>query len=494
MINMKLIQTTTLFALALGFSNGIMAQEVSYTQGSETNAKLVKQSTLDNFRLGETSYFVTSYMESATMTYYLESYTADGRALSQTKLEIPVGSFNNSFNLDGVVGLGDQAYAFVEHMVKETKKYTLSIRPIESTGKVSSTDTELMSMPFEKVMNSGFYEESVSPDKNTLVICGQLAFDKEQQARFKLAVFDKSLKSVVETEIKLPGEDTKNKQMKVLVANDGSVYLIKRAMNKIGEIVLTAYQVDMSAGTVKEYFIELTEPSYVYTYETALSDNNELIIAGTYYNRATISAGEKKAAGIFFFMNKNKQESVMTNFTLDAPVDNLTARKILVNGNTIYLAAEQFKEERITPPASAAGSTAALDYNYTLIHKNEYVIGIDMDGKRKFELNLPKNFSAHNVDQQYTSAYFISGGKFTMVYNDQRQKFTTESGHGSLIPVVVQITNDGLMQPGVPMIDKIKLPYDRVLYTAKYVQLNDNEIVFLTGKNDIDQYLKLTIR
>lgn len=491
---MKFIQKATTVAFAIGLSSGLMAQEVSYTQGGETAAKLVKHSTLDNFRVGGTNYFVTSYMESATMTYYVESYSDNGSALSQTKLEIPVGSFNNSYNLDGVVGLGDQAYALVEHMVKETKAYTLSIRPIESSGKVSSTDTELMKMSFEKVMNSGFYDANVSPDKNTLVVCGQLPFDKEQEARFKLALFDNSLKSTAETEIKLPGEDTKNKQMEVLVANDGSVYLIKRSMNKIGEIVLTAYQVDVKAGTVKEYLIELTALSYIFTYKTALSDNNELIVAGTYYNRTTVTVGDKKAVGIFFFTNKNKQEAVLSNFPLDTPVDNLTARKILVNGNTIYLAAEQFKEERIDPPASAAGSTAALDYNYTLIHKNEYVIGMDTEGKRKFELNLAKNFSVRNIDHQYVSAYFISGGKFTMVYNDQRQKFTTETEHGSLIPVVVQITNDGLMQPGVPMIEKIKLPYDQVLFTAKYVQLNDSEVAFLTEKNEKSRFLKLTIK
>lgn len=491
---MKLIQKTTLAVLAVCLSTSLEAQEVSFIQGDQTTGKLLKNSTLDNFQLGGTSYFVTRYMESATMTYYVESYSVTGRALAQTKLEIPVGSFNNSFNLDGVVGLGDQAYALVEHMVKETKKYTLSIRPIDANGKVSSTDTELMTMPFEKVMNSGFYESSVSPDKNTLAICGQLAYDKELEARFKIALFDKSLKSVMETEVKLPGEDTKNKQVSVVVANDGSVYLIKRGMNKIGEITLGVYQVDMKSGLVKEYVVELVAPSYIYTYQTTLSDNNELIIAGTYYKRTTVSVGDKKAMGIFFFTNKNKAESVMTNFLLDTPVENLTARKILVNGNTIYLAAEQFKEERIDPPASAAGSTAALDYNYTLTHKNEYVVGMDADGNRKFELNLPKTFTVRNIDHQYVSAYFISGGKFTMVYNDQRQKFTTESEHGSLIPVVVQITNDGLMQPGVPMIDKIKLPYDQVLYTAKYVPLSSNEVVFLTGKDEMSKYLKLTIK
>jgi hypothetical protein len=279
-----------------------------------------------------------------------------------------------------------------------------------------------------------------------------------------------------------------------VVANDGSVYIIKRTMNKIGEIVLAAYQVDMKTGTAKEYTIELTAPSYIYTYETALSANNELIIAGTYYNRTTVTVGEKKANGIFLFTNKNKQEKVMSNFPLDTPVDNLTARKILVNGNTIYLAAEQFKEERIDPPASTAGTSAAFDYHYTLIHKNEYVIGMDLDGKRKFELNLSKDFSVRDIDHQHLSAYFISNGKFTLIYNDQRQKYTTESGYNYLIPVLVQITNDGLMQPGIPFIDKLRLPYEYILNTSKYVQSTDNQINFLMGKNETSKFLKITIK
>ena len=491
---MNLIQKTTVAAMLLACSTNLQAQEVSFTQGGETATMLRKQSTLDNFSVNGNSYFVTSYMESATMTYYVESYSDNGTALIQTKLDVPVGVFNNSYGIDGVVGFGDQAYVLVEHLHKDAGKNTLSIRAIESNGKVNSSETELMVMSFEKMMNSGFYEASVSPDKNTLAISGQLPYVKDQQAKVKLALFDKTLKSTMSTEITLPGEDTKNKQLSVLVANDGSVYILKRSMNKIGEIVLTAYQVDMKAGTAKEYMIELTAPSYIYTYETAISDNNELIVAGTYYNRTTVTVGEKKAAGIFFFTNKNKQEKVMTNFTLDSPVENLTARKILVNGNTIYLAAEQFKEERIDPPASSAGTSAAFDYHYNLIHQNEYIIGMDTDGKRKFELNIPRNFKVRDIDHQYISAYFISNAKFTLVYNDERQKFTTASEHGSLIPSVVQITNDGLMQPGVPFIDKIKLPYDQVLYTSKYVQSTDNQINFLTGKNEMSKFLKVTIK
>jgi hypothetical protein len=109
-------------------------------------------------------------------------------------------------------------------------------------------------------------------------------------------------------------------------------------------------------------------------------------------------------------------------------------------------------------------------------------------------LNLSKDFCVRDIDLKYISAYFISNGKFTIVYNDQRQKYTTESGYNYLIPVLVQITNDGLMQPGIPFIDKLKLPYDYVLNTSKYVQSSDDQLNFLLGKNETSKFLKITLK
>ncbi len=57
-----------------------------------------------------------------------------------------------------------------------------------------------------------------------------------------------------------------------------------------------------------------------------------------------------------------------------------------------------------------------------------------------------KDFTAKDFNKQYLSAYFISNGKFTIVYNDLAKKYTNDAGYGTLIPVLVQITNEGLMQ------------------------------------------------
>jgi hypothetical protein len=242
---------------------------------------------------------------------------------------------------------------------------------------------------------------------------------------------------------------------------------------------------------VEEQSVQLTAPQYVFSYVTGFSESNDFIVAGTTYKRSTVTVGEKKADGIFYFSSKFNATSTSD---LSSPVENLIARKLLMNGNTIYLAAEQFKEEKIDPPASAAGTAAAFDYHYNLIHGGEYVIGLNQDGSKKFELNIGKKFSIRDIDHQYVSAYFICNGNFNIIYNDERQKYTVDSGYNYLIPALVQITNDGLMLPAVPFTEKLKLPYDHVPYTSKYVQLSDNQINLLLNKGERSRILQVKIQ
>jgi hypothetical protein len=72
------------------------------------------------------------------------------------------------------------------------------------------------------------------------------------------------LKKIKEGTINLPGENTKNKSMSQLVANDGTVYLIRKGMTKKGEITLTVYQwLPEKPSEVTEYIIEVVEPNQI---------------------------------------------------------------------------------------------------------------------------------------------------------------------------------------------------------------------------------------
>ncbi|MCW3083381.1 MAG: hypothetical protein JWP12_747 [Bacteroidetes bacterium] len=473
------------------------AQKVTLTKGQPSPVELVKGSDVINFTANGDNYYFTKFYEHAVMNYHLLSYDSKGSYITKTNVEINLGTFNNTYSIDDVVGLGNKAYAMVEHLDKAGGKNTLLARVIDNNGKVSETETEVMSIPFEKIMNSGFNNSASSPDMKTLAVIGEMPFVKEQPATFKVAIYDASLKKTGEGQINLPGENTKNKSMSVAVGNDRTVYIIKKGMTKKGEITLSVYQWSAaSPADVKEYTIAVTEPMQISSYTYTVNDNSEIVVSGLYYERKTLTVGEKQAVGVLYFTNKGKTENLFKTFALDAKVDNLTAEKVLINGNTIFLTAENYKEERITPPPATAGTAASFDYNYDYTHKSDFVIAMDADGNKKFQLELSKDGKARDFDKQLYSAYYICNGKLTVVYNDDIKKYMKDyysNGYTGLIPVLVQITNDGLMQPPIIFKDDIRIDRDFMLYPAFSTQQATNQLSFLEANGQYFKFLGVKV-
>jgi len=489
---MSFLKTSTLSFGIVFAAISLNAQNVTMTTGGQSKTYSHKKAEPVGFTVGGDNYFLTKTFENVTMNYYLECFSSTGSVLAQGKLEINVGVFNNSYGINNIVGLGNSAYVLVEHMEKATGKNTLLARQMNSAGKISTTETELSVIPFEKPMNSGFHNAAVSNDNNVLAVVDELPYVKDQSAKIKIALFDKDLKKTSENTLTIPGEDTKNKNITVAVGNDGTVYLIRKGISKIGEIILNVYQYSASSPSAfKEYSLEMTAPLYFFNYTHSVNANNELVVSGTYYERKTVTVGEKMAVGIFYFTNKGQSEKVFKSFPLDQKVENLTARKVIANGSTVFLCAEIYKEERIDPPAN--GTATSFDYSYNHTHKSEYVIGMDADGNKKFELSMAKDFAARDFNKPYLSGYYICNDKLTVIYNDQARKYTDESGYSSIMPILVQITNDGLMQSPIVFKDKLKIPYNFVLHPSVSVQNATNELTLLLRNNDQSQYMNLKI-
>lgn len=471
-------------------STGISQNLVPSFQGKSKPYKEVKNSEIIGLNADGNSYFFTTWFEQANTQYYLECFNSKGEVTAEKKLEINLGVFNNSFSIDQVISLGGKVYALVEHLDKPAGKKTLLARIIEPSGLISTEELELLSFPFEKTMNSGFNQVITSPDQRTLLAVGELPFVKDQSAKVKLSLFDNVFNKKHELEITIPGEDTKNKTLSAYVANDGTVYLVKRTTTKNGEISLHIIQIDPITAELKEYPLQLAAPQQFYNYTCDVNNENELVICGTIYERKSVQVGEKTATSIFYFVNENKTQSVSKTFLLNSPVENLCSRKILFEGNTIFFTAEQFKEEKITP--TAAASTASFDYNYTYTHKNEYIFGIGTDGSKKFELNLSKDFTASNFDKQYWSTYFLANGKFNIIYNDLSKKYS-DYYEQNITPVLVQINSDGLMGSPILFQNNLKVPYNMTLYPVYFVQNSKDQFSFLLKNMEHSQLMHLRI-
>lgn len=476
---MKFSKTILIILLCCFVINLSMAQKVKVAQGTSISTAAIKQGEAFNFMAGGDAYLIEKHFKDAEMHFYLTCVTPNLGVNFNNYLNIPGGVFGNTYGIDDVFALGDKAYVTVEHLDKKAGMNSLTIRSLGFDGNIATEETPAMNITFEKIMNSGFNHASVSLDKNLLAIVGETPFVKEQPAKFKIAMFDKTLKKTSEAEITMPGENTKNKEMKVLVANDGTVYLIKKTTTNKGEIALTIYQCNTSNVTdVKEYKIEMPAPNNVSSYTYAMNTNNEIIVGGTYYERRTLTVGDPKAMGIFYFTNTGKSTPTFKMSTLDTPAENLKARKIIVNGNTVFLTTEQYKENRETPQPGAP----AFEYNYNYEHKNEYVIGMDAAGTKKFQLQLARDLTARNFDTHLYSGYYLCNGKLTVVYNDNTKKYIPNDTYfGMQLPVLVQITNDGLMQAPVVIKDESKLESGFMLFANSGMQVSENTIIMLAG-------------
>lgn len=181
--------------------------------------------------------------------------------------------------------------------------------------------------------------------------------------------------------------------------------------------------------------------------------------------------------------------------SFDTPINTLESKKILFNDNTVFLAAEQLKETRQDPAPSTAGTPAAFDYNYTFDHGNEYVIGLDFEGNSKFQLEFDQSFSVRNFHQQYQSSYSMLGDKFTIVYNDLANKFLEEGDtcYSSIMPVLVQVSDEGLMTSPVQFKNELKVPYSYTMYPSISIQKNSNQIVMLMKNNDFSKFVNLKV-
>ncbi|MBA3900671.1 MAG: hypothetical protein H0X62_10760, partial [Bacteroidetes bacterium] len=457
------------------------AQDVKITHGGKAPFEITKGSDILNYSMDGNRYYISTYFKNVQMNYDFIGYNNSGENKTSGRLEIHNGVMGNGYFIKEVLPLGNSMYAIIENRNKSTGKNTLLARTISENGFVSKSETELISFPYEKMMNSGTNKASVSPDQKTMAIVSEMPFENKMPAVYKIALFDEHLKEIKSGEITLTEENTKNKNITVLVGNKGAVYIIKKTSTKNGEPALDVVQWTGS-GSIKEYSIDLTPPVYMFSYVFAVNPNDELIISGTYHERKVISAGEKQARGIFYFTNKGMDEKILHTFPLDNAVDNLRAQKVIINNSTVFLVAEQFKETKNPPPAGV--STVGFEHTYTYTHKDNHIFGLDADGNKKFQVVLNKDFETRDFNQIYQSGYFIVNDKLTVVYNDNLNKYVPGISDSRIVPVISQITNDGLMKDPIVFKDKLKLPGSYLMYPSFSVQDSQNQISVLIGDRD----------
>lgn len=481
---MSKLFTTFVFMLSVCFTQ---AQQVTYTAGGTAPFESVKETGYYNFTSNGLTYHITRVYVLTIPKYEIYCYDNAGGLKYHSTLDLNPGVFNNTYTVNALLPLNNKVIGMVEHLDKAAGKNTLSARVLDENGQLGKTDTELNFVPFEKILNSGFNFYSVAPSGNTFGVASELPFEKEQSAKIKYAWFDSDLKKLKSGTITIPGENTKNKQLRLIVGDDGTFYLSKQTTAKNGVMNIAVYQWKAGDASAKEYFVDVTAANLIRDYQLAINATNELLICGTWYENKTLTVGENVVHGIFCFKNTGTASAKTIVSTLDNPMDNLIIQDIHVNGSTIFVGAEQLKEERV------AGASGALgDFNYIYKHGNNLVIGLDADGAKKFQIELTKSYSANNIDLMYHTGYAIVNNELTLVYNDDARKYI-EGAVSGIVPILVQVSNDGLMRAPVVIKGKEFTNEYLVMYPALATGISQNKMSVLIGSSSSVRPIVVTV-
>lgn len=481
---MKLAALTTGIALS---SITAFGQTFSLAVGDNTKTYQQKQSKEVEFTTGSTNYFFTTHFESTETHYYLQSTGVDGSNLQEGELKINGGVFNDSYSIDDVLALGDHAYAMVEHLDKNNGKMTLTARKIGADAEVEESGKDVMEYGFEKVLRSGFMYSASSPNHQYMAVLGVLPFDKKMPAKIKIAVYDANLNEVSSAQFEIEGEDVKNKRIELQVANDGTTYITKFTNTVKEGRRLLVHQYDIKSSSIEQtYLVKVGDNEDLQDYAYATNANSELVIAGTYYEKKTLTTSNsdfpgRDAEGIFFFRTKGKSEGLFQANVVDNPLPSFVITHILFSGETTFVVGEQRHEERITPPNS--GTAAMANSYYTYRQGNELVFGFNNDGEKTFELQFEQSYTAKDNDRMYSSAYHIINGNLVGMYNDDYAKYRDENSEvGSMtMPVGIIIQPDGLLKPVVPFMNALKLPLGYTMDPS--LSLSDGNIITTFMRN-----------
>jgi hypothetical protein len=411
--------------------------------GREKQFSFKKQPRFTSIQISTGAYF---YFKPVDYSSYprLIAVSNSGNVEYITDLKYQTGHMGNMTDMLNVLSFNDKIIAVMENRNKETKINKLTIREIDNQGTVSTTETEVGSFPFEKMGKSGDWYTSVSPDGKHLAIIGQIPAEKDELVEFKYYFLDAGLKPISSGQFSF-SETKKRVFMNAFHASDkGDFYLIKNESEKGYQFPLL-YQAKVGATTGTITPITAEDPKHkLMNYMSAVHPNGDLVIAGYLKGKSAITIGDIQAIGSWIYQTSAPKVNISL---FEKPVSNATAEGIVFNGNTTYLVGEQLRAEMESRTAQQ-GLAGEENYNYK--HNDILVTAFGSDAVKKFDLNLSRNFSVRNFDQDLYPAFGVINNKLALVYNDQYGKYIPNTSYDNYkMPMLVTITNDGLMEAPV---------------------------------------------
>jgi len=420
-------QITSILFLCIGII-AVFAQEPVVKRGKPITHNFAPSVRIKQvFMPAESGFYALRNAESTNALnsgFILEKYDDKYAMISSTDIRSTEGTLGNSIHFRTLIPLKEKTAVFYTGYKKASKESFCLVRYILPDGSMDKTDLVIETLKADKVMNSGSFDLTASPDLSKILLTTTFPSVKGEKAKIRVKVFDtKSMKELWSKEAELDFDARKGSIAESLVDNEGNAYLLGKYVKERGKDAYNIYTYSMANSQWQTIEID-PDKKWWFGKQNHLGFNangdvvfvaflNETV--ATHYlaiqyvriNGLNQSLEANKSIGLEGKDNNGNFYGMKLNWIIKG-VESQS------NGTTIIIA----EDENMT--RTTASSTAG-DYNYKFQNKDIRVFAILPDGDMAWVTKLYKNqnITIKNTDHRWDSfVYTIANDKIYIVYNN----------------------------------------------------------------------------
>lgn len=300
-----------------------------------------------------------------------------------------------------------------------------------------------------KRYNTGEFEFVVSPDGKRFMVLRKRPYQKKENARYDLKIFDSSFKPLHAKAVLLPYRDKNFDIMRHALDNDGNVVLLARIEKETKEFwAEPSYYFSLiefipsDSSRVWKYDIPHErlpgdEMRLISDVDFILNDRNEILVPGFY----TLPGKEGTQGTFFMSVDRNThtvQSSAFKPFEKNLVLDFINEKKYnrgqglpgfninytvpLADGG-LYVVSEQYYMSEVC----GRDGRGFINCNYYYYYNSIVVFRIDPSGNIAWNSVVPKFQFSINDDGFYSSyALAVTGDRLHFIYNDHPKNITLQ--------------------------------------------------------------------
>ncbi|MDH5381306.1 MAG: hypothetical protein OEW75_10665 [Cyclobacteriaceae bacterium] len=382
----------------------------------------------------------------STSNISLEHY--DNKLKQIKSVELDLSSNNARRTYEFIIELNNTLFLYSSFKNQKDKKNYLFVQTINKTNlKLNDDLKKIAEIDYSNNSknNAGNYNFKLSRKKSKVLIYYNLPFDKKENERFGLHVFDSKMNQLWEKEIILPYEEKLFSVEDYDVDSNGNVHLLGIVYDekvKVSRKGKPNYKYHIlsyhnSGNDLREYTANIGG-KFLTDMQIAINDNNDIICAGFYSNEGTVSI-----MGSYFLKIDFKTREVITKsfkeFDLDFITQNFTERQeerakkradkghnvemyqfdlddiILKDDGGAVLIGEQYYVRTVT--TQTGNGTTTTTYNY--FFNDIIAVSMNPDGSIDWAKKIPKRQITSNDGGFYSSYYLaVYKDRLNFIFND----------------------------------------------------------------------------